>query len=99
MVILLTVCDKVCSNAFHFVSAAERDMNHVGRPNCLIIAKRSFCALCQYGGEPLSCLNILKPSSRCSYVSKVPGSFKSPADGKVGNLHLRRQKDTLCCIC
>lgn len=63
MIFPLTNFERHINKGVHFVSAAEKEQNHVGMPSCLIMANTSFFACFQYGGDPLRFLKTRNTSS------------------------------------
>lgn len=59
----LTDFERHINKGVHFVSAAEKEQNHVGMPRCLTMATTSFFACSKYGGDPLRFLKTRNPSS------------------------------------
>lgn len=61
----------------HLVSAADKDINHVGNPSCLIIANTSFFLVSRYAGEICNCLKTKYPSLCLTRLLTVSEHFIS----------------------
>lgn len=72
--IIFTNFPNILNKSIHLVSAEENYPNHVGRPNCLIIANTYFFRLfSRYAEEFLKVFKIKYPSSSLTISLTVDG--------------------------